>query len=91
MIKGKSKNGEQAEGVRRSLRLEAYEDVKVANTAISKVEAKYAFIHKGKSSSPFSVLNTDSCTLIEIAKTLKVELGSNDREIEDSINMIKSL
>jgi hypothetical protein len=29
--------------------------------------------------------------LIEIANSLRVELGSNDRKIEESVNLIKSL
>jgi hypothetical protein len=37
------------------------------------------------------ILNTDSNTLIEIANSLMVELGSNDREIKESVNLIKSL
>lgn len=89
--KGKSKGGEPAEGVRRSSRLEAYEDVKVTNMSISRAKAKDAFIHKVNSSNPFSIMNTDSSTLIEIANSLRVELGSNDREIEVSVNLIKSL
>ena len=53
IIKGKSKTGEQAEGVRRSSRLKAYEDVKVADMGISREKAKDAFIHNGKSSNLF--------------------------------------
>jgi hypothetical protein len=39
--------------VRRSSRLEAYEDVKVADMAISRAKAKDVFIHNGKSYNPF--------------------------------------
>jgi hypothetical protein len=38
-----------------------------------------------------SFMNTNDCTLIEIATTLNVELGSNDKEIIESVSMIKSL
>jgi hypothetical protein len=51
--KGKSKAREPAEGVRRSSRLEAYEDVKVTDMVISRAKAKDALIHKGNSSNPF--------------------------------------
>lgn len=36
-------------------------------------------------------MNTNDCTLIEIATTLNVELGSHDKEIIESVSMIKSL
>jgi hypothetical protein len=59
--KGKGKIGEQADGVRRSSRLEAYEDIKVLDMAISRAEAKDAFIH---SANPYSVSNTDDSTFM---------------------------
>jgi hypothetical protein len=74
--KGKGKMGEQADGVRRSSRLEAYDDIKVSDMAISRAEAKDAFIHKGASANPFSVLNTDESTLCDIAASLNVSSGS---------------
>lgn len=52
----------------RSSRLEAYEDVKVPDLAISKAEAKDAYIHKGNSDNPFFVLNSNEFSLPEIAE-----------------------
>jgi hypothetical protein len=89
--KSKAKGKEMVEGFRRSSRLEAYEDVKVADMAISRAEAKDAFIHKGVSCNPFSVLNTDDDVVIDLAKNLDVGLGSNSSEVLESLALIKSL
>jgi hypothetical protein len=40
---------------------------------------------------PFSVLNSDDGTLIEIVGKINVNLGSTNSEIVESLNYIKSL
>ncbi|PWZ39774.1 hypothetical protein Zm00014a_043686 [Zea mays] len=86
--KGKGKIGEQADGVRRSSRLEAYEDIKVLDMAISRAEAKDAFIH---SANPYSVSNTDDSTLCEIAASLNISFGCNEIEKSESLSLIRSV
>jgi hypothetical protein len=49
----------QAEGLNMSVLLKANVNAKVADMAISRVEAKDAFLNKGMTSNPFSILNTD--------------------------------
>ena len=52
------------EGTRKSTRLEATEDLKITEKAISRAAAKDAFLNKGMSSNPFSVLNTSDNILV---------------------------
>jgi hypothetical protein len=89
--KGKGQMGDQADVPRRSSRLEAYEDVKVSDMAISRVEAKDAFIHKGTLANLFSVLNTKDMILCEITESLDVSLGCNEREKDESLSLIRSI
>lgn len=89
--KGKQKVGEQAEGPRRSPRLETSEEMNVTEKAISRAAAKDAFLSKGNSHNPFSVLNSSESELIDIANILNVDLGKNSREAESSLCHIKSL
>jgi type III secretion system FlhB-like substrate exporter len=45
--KGKGKNQGLMEGTRKSPRLEATEDVKIAEKTINRAEAKYVFLNQG--------------------------------------------
>jgi hypothetical protein len=56
--KNKGKGADPLEGIRKSTRLEANEDIKITDKAISRAVAKDAFLNKGMSSNPFSVLST---------------------------------
>jgi hypothetical protein len=82
---------EASEGVRRSSRLESSEEVKIADKAAARAMAKDAFINKGMSCNPFSVLNTDNDVLFDVANKLGVELGSSFNDAVENLNLIKSL
>ena len=82
--------GELAEGVRRS-RLESTEEMKIADKATARAMAKDAFINKGMSYNPFSVLNTDNAVLMDVAHKIGVELGSSFNDAVENLNLIKSL
>jgi hypothetical protein len=94
-IAGGKKSGpmemETSEGVRRSSRLESSEEVKIADKAAARAMAKDAFINKGMSYNPFSVLNTDNDVLFDVANRLGVELGSSFDDAVENLNLIKSL
>jgi hypothetical protein len=70
--KGGSMEGDLAEGVRRSIRLESMEEMKIADKATTRAMVKDAFINKGTSYNPFSVLNTDNAVLMDVAKKLEL-------------------
>ncbi|PWZ34250.1 hypothetical protein Zm00014a_037621 [Zea mays] len=67
--------GELVEGVRRSSRLVSNDEMKIADKAAARAMAKDAFINKGTSYNPFSVLNTDNVVLMDVAHKIGVELG----------------
>jgi hypothetical protein len=48
-------------------------------------------MNKCMNHNPFSVLNSDDGTLIEIVGKINVNLGSTNSEIVESLNYIKSL
>jgi hypothetical protein len=75
--KGGSMEGEHVEGIRRSNSLESNDEMKIADKATTRAMAKDAFINKGTSSNPFSVLNTGNVVLMDVAQKLGVELGSS--------------
>jgi hypothetical protein len=83
--------GVVAEGVRRSSRLESSEEVKIADKAAARAMAKDAFINKGTSYNPFSVLNTDNVVLMDVAHKIGVDLGSSFKDAVENLNLIKSL
>jgi hypothetical protein len=83
--------GELAEGVRRSSRLESTEEMKIADKAAARAMAKDAFINKGTSYNHFSVLNTDNVVLMDVAHKIGVELGSSFNDAVEKLNLIKSL
>ncbi|PWZ14404.1 hypothetical protein Zm00014a_023093 [Zea mays] len=83
--------GELAEGVRRSSRLESKDEMKIADKATARAMAKDAFINKGTSYNPFSILNTDNVVLMDVAHKLRVELGSSVNEAVENLDLIKSL
>jgi hypothetical protein len=89
--KGAPMEGEVAEGVRRSSRLESSEEMKIADKAAARAMAKDAFINKGTSYNPFSVLNTDNVVLMDVAHKIGVDLGSSFNEAVENLNLIKSL
>ncbi|PWZ46451.1 hypothetical protein Zm00014a_002350 [Zea mays] len=89
--KNKGKGADIMEGTRKSTRLEANEDIKITEKAISRAAAKDAFLNKGTSSNPFSVLNSNDDTLIEIADLLNVSLGKNKEEINLNLDEIKRI
>jgi hypothetical protein len=89
--KGGSIEGDLAEGVRRSSRLESTEEMKIADKAAARVMAKDAFINKGTSYNPVSVLNTDNAVLMDVAHKIGVELGSSFTDAVENLNLIKSL
>jgi hypothetical protein len=89
--KGGSMEGELVEGVRRSSRLESTEEMKIADKAAARAMAKDAFINKGTSYNPFSVLNTDNAVLMDVAQKIGVELGSSFNDAVENLNLIKSL
>jgi hypothetical protein len=89
--KGKAKMAEGFEGLRRSPRLEADDDLNITEKAINRAEAKDTFIHKGNCWNPFSVLNTKDAVLVDLANSLGVCLGNNKNEIELSLQDIKML
>jgi hypothetical protein len=51
--------------------------------------AKDAFLNKGISSNPFSVLNSSDISLIGIANMLNVSLGKSREEVNLNLNEIK--
>jgi hypothetical protein len=89
--KGGSMEGDLTEGVRRSSRLESTEEMKIADKAAARAMAKDAFINKGTSYNPFSVLNTDNVVLMDVAHKIGVELGSSFNDAVENLNLIKSL
>jgi hypothetical protein len=89
--KGGSMEGEVAEGVRRSSRLESSEEMKIADKAAARAIAKDAFINKGTSYNPFSVLNIDNAVLMDVAHKIGVDLGSSFNDAVENLNLIKSL
>jgi hypothetical protein len=87
--KNKGKGADLMEGIRKSTRLESNEDIKIIEKAISRVVAKDAFLNKGTSSNPFSVLNYSDISLIEIDDLLNISLGKNREEVNLNLNEIK--
>jgi hypothetical protein len=65
--------------------------MKIADKATARAMAKDAFINKGTSYNPFSVLNTDNVVLMDVAHKLGVELGSSFNEAVENLDLIKSL
>jgi hypothetical protein len=89
--KGKARLVDQVEGTRKSSRLEANEDIRITDKAINRAEAKDAFLNKGNNPNPFSILNPKNSFLIDIANKLGVNLGKDDNEVLDNLEIIKCL
>lgn len=87
--KNKGKGVDLMEGTRKSTRLESNEDIKIIEKAISRAVDKDAFLNKGTSSNPFSVLNYSDISLIEIDDLLNISLGKNREEVNLNLNEIK--
>jgi hypothetical protein len=82
---------DHAEGIRRSSRLEANDDMKIVDKATARAMAKHAFLTKGMNSNPFAVLNTENYVLLSIASDLDIELGNSVDESLTNLELIKSL
>ena len=79
------------EGPRKSSRLEKNDDVSVADKAISRAEAKDAFLNKGMSNNPFSLLNASNEDLCDISNKLGVCLGSSESTVITNLDLIRDL
>jgi hypothetical protein len=79
------------DGVRKSSRLEKNDDVKVADKAISRAEAKDAFLNKGMCSNSFSLLDSNNADLLDIANKLGVSLGPSESDAIENLELIKEL
>jgi hypothetical protein len=79
------------EGTRKSSRLEKNDDVRVADKAISKAEAKDAFLNKGMFNNPFSLLNASNENLCDISNKLGVCLGSSESNVITNLDLIREL
>jgi hypothetical protein len=80
-----------SDGIRKSSRLEKNEDVKVADKAISRAEAKDAFLNKGMYTNSFSLLDSNNVDLLDIANKLGVSLGPSKSAVIDNLELIKDL
>ena len=65
--------------------------MKIADKAAARAMAKDAFINKGTSYNPFTMLNTDNAVLMDVAHKIGVELGSSFNDVVENLNLIKSL
>ncbi|PWZ32474.1 hypothetical protein Zm00014a_041361 [Zea mays] len=80
-----------SEGIRKSSRLEKNEDIKVADKAISRAEAKDAFLNKGMNNNPFSLLNASNENLFDIFNRIGVCLGPSVSSAIANIDLIRDL
>jgi hypothetical protein len=80
-----------AEGSRKSSRLEKNDDISVAEKAISRAEAKDAFLNKGMSNNPFSLLNANNEDLYDISNKLGVCLGASESNVIANLDLIREL
>ncbi|ONM51037.1 hypothetical protein ZEAMMB73_Zm00001d018655 [Zea mays] len=81
--KNKGKGAELVEGTRKSTRLEANEDIKITEKAISRAAAKDAFLNKGKNKEEIS-LNLDEIKRMENERSISCDSNSN---FEQKVNM----
>jgi hypothetical protein len=63
----------------------------VADKAISRAEAKDAFLNKGMNNNPFSLLNASNESLLDISSKIGVCLGPSVSSAIDNIELIKDL
>jgi hypothetical protein len=80
-----------SKGIRKSSRLEKNEDVKVADKAIFRAEAKDAFLNKGMYKNSFSLLDSNNEDLIDISTRLGVSLGPSESVAMANLDLIKDL
>ena len=80
-----------SEGIRKSSMLKKNEDVKVADKAIFRAEAKDAFLNKGMNKNSFSLLDTINEDLLDISNKLGVSLGPSDTVAMANLDLIKEL
>jgi hypothetical protein len=65
--------------------------VKVADKAISRAEAKDAFLNKGMYTNSFSLLDSNNVDLLDIANRLGVSLGPSESVAIANLDLIKDL
>jgi hypothetical protein len=63
----------------------------VADKAISRAEAKDAFLNKGMTNNPFSLLNTDNEDLLVISNKLGISLCMSDLKSMVNLELIKDM
>jgi hypothetical protein len=88
---GKKPSENTSEGIRKSSRLEKNEDIKVADKAISRAEAKDAFLNKGTNNNSFSLLDANNEDLLDISNKLGVYLGPSESTTMANLDLIKEL
>jgi hypothetical protein len=71
--------------------LEKNEDVKGADKAISRAEAKDAFLNKGMFNNSFSLLDSKNEDLLDISNGLGVSLGPSESVAMANLDLIKDL
>jgi hypothetical protein len=88
---GKKPSENTSEGIRKSSRLEKNEDIKVDDKAISRAEAKDAFLNKGMNNNSFSLLDANNEDLLDISNKLGVYLGPSESTVMANLDLIKEL
>jgi hypothetical protein len=63
----------------------------VADKAISRAEAKDAFLNKGMNNNSFSLLDANNEDLLDISNKLGVYLGTSDSTAMANLELIKEL
>lgn len=81
---------EIVDGTRKCSRFEAADDMKIADKATTRAVARDAFLNKGMSSNPFSLINADNYLLI-IADKLGAGMGVSSVDAVTNLELIKSL
>jgi hypothetical protein len=82
---------EIVDGTRKCSRFEVADDMKIADKATTRAVARDAFLNKGMSSNPFSLINADNYLLISVADKLGVGLGVSSADVVTNLELIKSL
>ena len=80
-----------SEGIRKSSRLKKNDVVKVTDKAISRAEAKDAFLNKGMYTNSFSLLDSNNVDLLDIANRLGFSLGPSESVAIANLDLIKDL
>jgi hypothetical protein len=86
-----AKGSYYVEGTKKYGRCEIGEDVKIVDKATTRAKTKVAFLSKGTSSNPFSLINVDNELLIDIYDKLRICLGVSFVDVVTNLELIKSL